>query len=372
MKFFKTSCCLHYTFATGGKKNRQKERRLMKGFNLATVGGAAAGSQTGLACSTPSLAGSSIIPTSANACSRASMQTLDETGVSSSPASQLPSKSNVRSPITKLAQLARLAGSKKTESKKKWGNLIEAAKSAKGVGRNLWARSRSRSEDSVSSDGSGGAGAAAQGGDEISNSSRREKYNKTRASFPVGVVHVTENELPEVTEESGIDYELSGRMGMDHMDSVNITQVNSTTNFQRFRRACSEPADQVTLVLETTRPRLAAINSEDSETQLGSKQHSIVNLSSSSVLSCIAASGGNPKNQLVSPLSSKATVSEQTLKDGQILPYMDDSSDPTSETSQIDPYKPFNGLPTVVCETSSGEAVHGIQPHGRNLTGGWL
>jgi len=52
-------------------------------------------------------------------------------------------------------EMARLAGAKKAELKKGWGNLIEAAKSAKGVGR-MWTRSRSRSEDSVSSDGSGG------------------------------------------------------------------------------------------------------------------------------------------------------------------------------------------------------------------------
>ena len=225
----------------------------------------------------------------------------------------------------------------------------------------MWTRSRSRSEDSVSSDGSGGT--AAQGPDEVSNSSRREKYIKTKGAFPVGVVHVTENELPEVTEESGIDYELSGRMGMV-TSPVNITQVNSTTNFQRFRRACSEPADQpVTLVLETTRPRLAAINSEDSEVQMGSKPRSNT-----------AASGFNSTNEISSPTASKTTklqdwMSDHTLRER--LPFMDELSDPTSESGQID-YKPFNGLPTVVCETSSGEAVHGIQPLGRNLTGGWL
>lgn len=139
------SVILLHRWLKGGKKNRQKERRLMKGFNLASVGvGAGGGSQSGLACSTPSLAGSSMIPTSAAACSRASMQTLNETAIQGGVKSSNPL---LRSPMTKLAQLARLAGAKKTDSKKKWGNLIEAAKSARGVGR-MWARSRSRSEDS--------------------------------------------------------------------------------------------------------------------------------------------------------------------------------------------------------------------------------
>jgi hypothetical protein len=123
---------------------------------------------------------------------------------------------------------------------------------------------------------------------------------------------------------------------------------------------------------------LTAINSEDSDLQMGSKPRSIVNLSSSSALNTTAASGSNLKNEKSSPTSSKTAklqdwMSDHTLRER--LPFMDELSDPTSETSQIDCNlisKPFNGLPTVVCETSSGEAVHGIQPLGRNLTGGWL
>ncbi|KAA0194446.1 hypothetical protein HAZT_HAZT002764 [Hyalella azteca] len=96
---------------SGGKKNRQKERRLMKGFNI------------GEPVDTMNAAASSV-----GAVSRALQQ---------------------RSPASKLARLARLAESKlgRPNNKKRWGTLVEAAKSAK-VTKML---SKSRSDESMSS-----------------------------------------------------------------------------------------------------------------------------------------------------------------------------------------------------------------------------
>lgn len=315
----------------------------MKGFNLATVGGSAAtGTQSALTSSTPSLAGSSVVPVLNNACSRASMQTLNETTNTSATTTVVNSKGNpmLRSPITKLAQLARLAGAKKADSKKKWGNLIEAAKSAKGVGR-MWARSRSRSEDSVSSDGS--AGTVAQAPDDPTNCSRRDKYTGSRSGYPV--VHVTENELPEVLEESGIDYELSGRMAMDSTTSCSHSPIAS---LRRFRRACSEPVDQVTLILEEeSLPTLTEKKIDDlpcspcsvSNVTVTRPIESASGLASGAVGAAashlrfrrsgeISSSIGN----VIAPARSRDWMAGQNFPDNIILPFVDESADTMMST----------------------------------------
>ena len=73
------------------------------------------------------------------------MKTLNETSSIHSFADKDRASPSVCSSITKLAQLARLAGKQKVlEAKKnRWDNLIEAAKSTRGVGR-MWNRSRNR------------------------------------------------------------------------------------------------------------------------------------------------------------------------------------------------------------------------------------
>lgn len=187
----------------GGKKNRQKERRLMKGFNLASVGGTATtGGQAG---SISSLVGTTGAHPATSSGPRSSVHTLNEnfSGSSPCPSTHQP---GVRSPVTRLAQLARLAGAKKVDSKKKWGNLIDAARSAKAV--RMWPRSRSRSEDSVSSECSG-----SQPHIPVPDESAPSGRFKSRSTH--SHVQITENELPEVLEETSIDWELSGRMGID-------------------------------------------------------------------------------------------------------------------------------------------------------------
>lgn len=195
---------------SGGKKNRQKERRLMKGFNLGT-GSQAAGS------SSPCLPGGVVAQHSS---SSVMWNRVSRTII----AGESMSSENVpkRSPLTRLAQLARLARAKKMDSKKKWGNLIEAAKTSKGVSK-IW----SRSQDSLSSDGSAGSAPATP--------AVVMSAATTRLS-----INLTENELPEVVEETAFEGELVGRM------------ASATRSPRYFRRTSSEPvSDHVTLVVES-------------------------------------------------------------------------------------------------------------------------
>ncbi|KAK4012303.1 hypothetical protein OUZ56_021403 [Daphnia magna] len=365
----------------GGKKNRQKERRLMKGFNLANVGGSAG--QPGLTSSTPSLAGSSTAPALVNASSRTSMQTLNETNALATivATGQSNHRGNplLRSPITKLAQLARLAGAKKADSKKKWGNLIEAAKSAKGVGR-MWARSRSRSEDSVSSDGSGGT--AAQTPVNTEGFNRREKFLRSRTGHPV--VHVTENELPEVLEESCIDYELSGRMGIE---TVNGSHSPTFSN-PHFRRACSEPADQITLILEAESPNVdnksaqgchfAAYSSAGDSANAVEPLRSKIDVEQpTSGVSLRFRKGAD----LTSPISFKASVTSRdwmaghNLPDNLTLPFVDDSTDTiTSSGSPMETVlKSVNGLSSGVHDgVACDDPICSAQSLESSAGGGWL
>ncbi|CAG7729286.1 unnamed protein product [Allacma fusca] len=108
---------------SGGKKNRQRERRLMKGFNIAP----APPSNT-----TPILS------------EVQEVDTLQENETV---------HYDKKSPKTRLARLARMAGAKREMSKKKWGTIIEAARNA-GMSKLV---GRSRSEDSVCSNCSQGS-----------------------------------------------------------------------------------------------------------------------------------------------------------------------------------------------------------------------
>ncbi|XP_035231607.1 transient-receptor-potential-like protein, partial [Stegodyphus dumicola] len=104
---FNTSASKGQTQSAGGKKGRQKERRLMKGFDIGLVESSI---QT-----TPEVS-------------------VDETGTGRSP------------PGPKLARIAKLATRKAKRGK--WSHLVEATKHARA------AFSRSRSDESLSSQGS--------------------------------------------------------------------------------------------------------------------------------------------------------------------------------------------------------------------------
>ncbi|XP_067121662.1 LOW QUALITY PROTEIN: transient receptor potential-gamma protein-like [Centruroides vittatus] len=105
---FNTSSASDPSQGTGGKKNRQKERRLMKGFNIGLVEG--------------------------------SVQTATESNI------PVELAENVRkSPISRFAKIARLASGKRKAKKEKWANLVDATKQVRD------AFNRSRSMDSISS-----------------------------------------------------------------------------------------------------------------------------------------------------------------------------------------------------------------------------
>ncbi|ODM96427.1 Transient receptor potential-gamma protein, partial [Orchesella cincta] len=106
-----------YFLGSGGKKNRQRERRLMKGFNI-----------------TPA-------PPSNTTPLLSDVMELDP--LQENEAVHYDKKS----PKNKLARLAKMANQKREISKRKWGTLIEAARNA-GMSKII---GRSRSEDSVCS-----------------------------------------------------------------------------------------------------------------------------------------------------------------------------------------------------------------------------
>ena len=348
----------------------------MKGFNLANVAGNTGTQPVGFTSSTQSLCGSTANTALGNACSRTSIQTLNETNVLSVVTNQSNIKSSpqLRSPITRLAQLARLAGAKKADSKKKWGNLIEAARYAKGVGR-MWTRSRSRSEDSVSSDGSGGTTSQVPIDTEIVD--RHDKYTKSRTGYPI--VHVTENELPEVLEESSMDYELSGRLGMESFKNAHSPILNS----RQFRRASSEPADQVTLILEAESVPLE--NNGSKEIKLASCPpientaksfiHSSRGFDSSAV--CLRFRKGTDSTSMpYSSVKSRDWMAGHNLPDSQTLPFVDDSVDTSAQcsSSMETVFKCINGVSFGRQEsTFHDKSIHCVQPLEQNSSNsGWL
>ncbi|XP_043231805.1 transient receptor potential-gamma protein-like isoform X2 [Amphibalanus amphitrite] len=118
---------------SGGKKNRLKERRLMKGFNLGSMhppaggAGAAGRRESALSATFTSALTPSALPTAG------SLEAAREAGA--------------RSPAFRLSRFARVAEqrlAKREMSKRRWGTLVEAAKNAR-VAKLL---TRSRSEDS--------------------------------------------------------------------------------------------------------------------------------------------------------------------------------------------------------------------------------
>ncbi|KAF8781674.1 Transient receptor potential-gamma protein like [Argiope bruennichi] len=125
---FNTSASKGQTQKSGGKKGRQKERRLMKGFDIGLV--------------------------------ESSIQTTPEASVDDT------NHGRHSPPGAKLAKIARLATRKKKQGR--WGHLVEATRHARA------AFSRSRSEDSLSSNGSSPNGSSCSSGNGGENSPQVE------------------------------------------------------------------------------------------------------------------------------------------------------------------------------------------------------
>ncbi|XP_064481679.1 transient receptor potential-gamma protein-like isoform X2 [Ornithodoros turicata] len=102
---FNTTTASGQSQGIGGKKGRQRERRLMKGFNIGLVEGS----------------------------------------VPSPPEINIEDVTSRKSPVSRLARLARLTSKKSKQKRGRWGNLVEATRSARA------AFTRSRSEETMSS-----------------------------------------------------------------------------------------------------------------------------------------------------------------------------------------------------------------------------
>lgn len=111
---FNTSGASGQNQGIGGKKGRQRERRLMKGFNIGLIEGS----------------------------------------MPSPPEINIEEVTSRKSPVSRLARLARLASKKSKMKRGRWGHLVEATRSARA------AFSRSRSEETMSSTSSGSSGTA--------------------------------------------------------------------------------------------------------------------------------------------------------------------------------------------------------------------
>ncbi|CAB3365425.1 Hypothetical predicted protein [Cloeon dipterum] len=135
----------------GGKKNRQKERRLMKGFNIAPPPTSASSPKGGQAAVTA--AGADLIATLQEVAG------LDK-----------------KSPPPRVGRLARLTGTtpKRESSKRRWGTIIEAAK----TGRVRRLMGRSRSQDSMCSGCPEGSTRSRRGGVAERGDSREEEEDE--------------------------------------------------------------------------------------------------------------------------------------------------------------------------------------------------
>ncbi|XP_037087479.1 LOW QUALITY PROTEIN: transient receptor potential-gamma protein-like [Pollicipes pollicipes] len=124
---------------SGGKKNRLKERRLMKGFNLGSM-------------HPPSAATAAAASRRESTLSATLTAALAPSSLTSASALEAAQEAGAKSPTFRLSRFARVAEqrlAKREMSKKRWGTLVEAAKNAR-VAKLL---SRSRSEDSSCSSG---------------------------------------------------------------------------------------------------------------------------------------------------------------------------------------------------------------------------
>ncbi|CAG0891972.1 unnamed protein product [Cyprideis torosa] len=196
----------------GGKKNRQRERRLMKGFNLGThppgKGGVSGGGST--------TSEHPFLSTKSKTCAQLTLaDELNEEGV--------PRKS----PITKLVQMARMAGARKVASRKRWGTLIDQAVRRQGI-------RRRDSSDTETAAGEEGA------------SDRRRKFREKRVAQGQGAAAgegdgAAGNPDPACAVSTEED---SKRGSVDSEGSSLISRLELSSRWQ-LRRTSSEPGPKI-------------------------------------------------------------------------------------------------------------------------------
>ncbi|XP_070150903.1 transient receptor potential-gamma protein isoform X2 [Polyergus mexicanus] len=166
-------CLKEMSIGAGGKKNRQKERRLMKGFNIA-----------------PQPGGSGTLPPVAEFI--ASLQQVQHenshqdlfgstlSGIFGPGVKKSPHHTSTNSVPGLATGPQQIRGTRSSSRKKRWGTLIEAAK----VGRVSRLIGRSRSEDSVYSPASEDGGSRSEGSSDSKSSLEAASHDVQSTQHP--------------------------------------------------------------------------------------------------------------------------------------------------------------------------------------------
>ncbi|XP_037569547.1 LOW QUALITY PROTEIN: transient receptor potential-gamma protein-like [Dermacentor silvarum] len=190
---FNTSGASGQSQGIGGKKGRQRERRLMKGFNIGLIEGS----------------------------------------VPSPPEINIEEVTSRKSPVSRLARLARLASRNKVK-RGRWGHLVEATRSARA------AFSRSRSEETMSSS-SSGSSVGPKGGDSVCNSETSLSM-RGRISRKFGTLTFSRSRLAFFSEHDSLRHSSSEKRRAHRTVSAPPSSVLPRAAMQADRQGAADAA----------------------------------------------------------------------------------------------------------------------------------
>ncbi|KAH7969161.1 hypothetical protein HPB52_015283 [Rhipicephalus sanguineus] len=190
---FNTSGASGQSQGIGGKKGRQRERRLMKGFNIGLIEGS----------------------------------------VPSPPEINIEEVTSRKSPVSRLARLARLASKNKVK-RGRWGHLVEATRSARA------AFSRSRSEETMSSS-SSGSSVGPKGGDSVCNSETSLSM-RGRISRKFGTLTFSRSRLAFFSEHDSLRHSSSEKRRAHRTVSAPPSSVLPRAAMQADRQVAADGA----------------------------------------------------------------------------------------------------------------------------------
>ncbi|KAL1431445.1 hypothetical protein MTO96_014292 [Rhipicephalus appendiculatus] len=190
---FNTSGASGQSQGIGGKKGRQRERRLMKGFNIGLIEGS----------------------------------------VPSPPEINIEEVTSRKSPVSRLARLARLASKNKVK-RGRWGHLVEATRSARA------AFSRSRSEETMSSS-SSGSSVGPKGGDSVCNSETSLSM-RGRISRKFGTLTFSRSRLAFFSEHDSLRHSSSEKRRAHRTVSAPPSSVLPRAAMQADRHGAADAA----------------------------------------------------------------------------------------------------------------------------------
>lgn len=190
---FNTSGASGQSQGIGGKKGRQRERRLMKGFNIGLIEGS----------------------------------------VPSPPEINIEEVTSRKSPVSRLARLARLASKNKVK-RGRWGHLVEATRSARA------AFSRSRSEETMSSS-SSGSSVGPKGADSVCNSETSLSM-RGRISRKFGTLTFSRSRLAFFSEHDSLRHSSSEKRRAHRTVSAPPSSVLPRAAMQAERQGAADAA----------------------------------------------------------------------------------------------------------------------------------